>query len=47
MLEQSYGLNFFLKSPNLKSKSIRYVYLRITVNGIAKELAGVMAGYFR
>lgn len=37
MLEQSYGLNFFLKSPNVKSKSIRYVYLRITVNGIAKE----------
>ena len=37
MLEQSYGLNFFLKTPNLKSKSIRYVYLRITVDGIAKE----------
>lgn len=37
MLEQSYGLNFFLKSSNVKNKSIRYVYLRITVNGIAKE----------
>jgi len=37
MLEQSYGLNFFLKSSNVKNKSIRYVYLRITVNGISKE----------
>ena len=37
MLEQSYGLNFFLKSSNVKNKSIRYVYLRITVDGISKE----------
>ncbi|WP_426478016.1 site-specific integrase [Chryseobacterium sp. CBSDS_008] len=34
MLEQSYGLSFFLKSS---SKKMRYIYLRITVNGIPKE----------
>jgi len=37
MLEQSYGLTFFLKSSNVKDKSIRHVYLRITVDGIPKE----------
>lgn len=37
MLEQSYGLNFFLKSSNVKNKSIRFVYVRITVDGTPKE----------
>ncbi|WP_299177808.1 site-specific integrase [uncultured Chryseobacterium sp.] len=37
MLEQSYGLNFFLKSPREKSKTIRLVYVRITVDGISRE----------
>ncbi|BAP31101.1 phage integrase [Chryseobacterium sp. StRB126] len=37
MLEQSYGLTFFLKSSNVKNKTIRHVYLRITVDGVPKE----------
>ncbi|TDO96044.1 site-specific integrase [Flavobacterium sp. 245] len=36
MLESSFGLAFFLKSPHKGSK-IRAVYLRITVDGIPKE----------
>lgn len=36
MLETSYGLNFFLKSPK-KQSDLRYIYLRITVDGIPKE----------
>ncbi|MEY8758996.1 phage integrase SAM-like domain-containing protein [Chryseobacterium tongliaoense] len=39
MLEQSYGLSFFLKSSNVKNKSIRFIYLRITVDGIPKEIS--------
>ena len=37
MLENSYGLTFFLKSPTKKSDTIRYVYVRVTVDGIPKE----------
>jgi len=37
MLEQSYGLNFFLKSPREKGRTNRLVYVRITVDGISKE----------
>lgn len=37
MLETSYGLTFFLKSPKRKTDMIRYVYLRVTVDGIPKE----------
>ncbi|SHF79191.1 site-specific integrase [Chryseobacterium sp. OV279] len=37
MLENSYGLTFFLKTPKRKSDMIRYVYLRVTVDGIPKE----------
>ncbi|MGE8512838.1 MAG: site-specific integrase [Chryseobacterium culicis] len=37
MLEQSYGLNFFLKSPKNKLQTIRLVYVRISVDGVAKE----------
>lgn len=37
MLETSYGLSFFLKSPQKKTTQIRYIYLRITVDGIPKE----------
>ena len=36
MLEQSAGITFFLKTPKNKS-NIRYVYLRITIDGIPKE----------
>lgn len=35
MLEQSYGLFYFLKSA--KNKTIRTVYVRVTVDGIPKE----------
>ena len=37
MLEKSYGLNFFLKSPKNKGENSRYIYLRITVDGTPKE----------
>jgi integrase len=36
MLESSFGITFFLKS-SVKSTKERYVYLRITVDGIPKE----------
>lgn len=36
MLENSFGLTFFLKTPRKKAK-MRFVYLRITVDGIPKE----------
>ncbi len=40
MLEKSLGLLFFLKKPKNQSESAeRYVYLRISVNGIHKELS--------
>jgi hypothetical protein len=38
MLEKSYGLMFFLKQPkNVEGGNNRYIYLRITVDGIPKE----------
>jgi len=42
MLEASYGLNFFLKSPKNKTIQIRYVYLRVTVDGVPKEISTKM-----
>ncbi|WP_286971659.1 site-specific integrase [Flavobacterium sp. UBA4854] len=36
MLENSFGIIFFLKS-SAKSTSERYIYIRITVNGVPKE----------
>jgi hypothetical protein len=39
MLEKSFGLFFFLKQPKKETVVERYVYLRITVNGISKELS--------
>jgi len=36
MLENSFGITFFLKSSTSKT-NVRYVYLRITVDGIPKE----------
>ncbi|WP_241657627.1 Arm DNA-binding domain-containing protein [Flavobacterium cerinum] len=36
MLETSFGLTFFLKTPE-KPSNIRFIYLRITVDGIPKE----------
>lgn len=37
MLEHSYGQTFFLKSQSGKSENLRYVYVRVTVDGIPKE----------
>ncbi|OXA99129.1 recombinase [Flavobacterium oncorhynchi] len=36
MLESGFGLTFFLKVPRKKS-NLRYIYIRITVDGIPKE----------
>lgn len=36
MLENSYGLTFFLKTPR-KLKDVRMVYARVTVDGVPKE----------
>ncbi len=39
MLEKSFGLFFFLKQPKNQKSDERYVYLRITVDGIPKEIS--------
>lgn len=39
MLEKSFGLFFFLKQPKNQKRDVRYVYLRITVDGTSKELS--------
>lgn len=39
MIENSFGLFFFLKQPKNQKSDERYVYLRITVDGIAKEIS--------
>jgi integrase len=43
MLEQSFGLLFFLKSTGSTAATVRHVYMRITVNGVAKELSTKMS----
>jgi hypothetical protein len=37
MLEKSYGLTFFLKSPKNKKDVQRYVHVRVTVDGVPRE----------
>lgn len=39
MLEKSFGLLFFLKQPKNHKTGPRYLYLRITVDGAARELS--------
>lgn len=39
MLEKSFGLFFFLKATKNEESALRYVYLRITVDGIPKEVS--------
>jgi hypothetical protein len=39
MLEKSFGLFFFLKAPKNQKSDERYIYLRITVDGIPKEVS--------
>lgn len=36
MLESSFGLSFFMKPPQKENKT-RYIYLRVTVDGVRKE----------
>ncbi|MDH5033880.1 site-specific integrase [Chryseobacterium cucumeris] len=39
MLEKSLGVSFFLKTPWKKGDSFRFVYLRVTVDGVPKEIS--------
>lgn len=39
MLEKSFGLLFFLKQSKKNKNGEKYIYLRITVNGVSKELS--------
>ena len=39
MLEKSFGLLFYLKKPKVYSKSVKPIYLRITVDSIQKEIS--------
>jgi site-specific recombinase XerD len=39
MLEKSFGLLFFLKQPKNQNTEGKYVYLRITVDGVPKEIS--------
>jgi integrase len=39
MLETSFGLLFFLKTPKKAGKDERYVYIRITVDGVPTEFS--------
>ena len=39
MLEKSLGLLFFLKQSKIEKNESQYVYLRITVDGISKEIS--------
>ncbi|MGN6569457.1 MAG: site-specific integrase [Flavipsychrobacter sp.] len=39
MIEKSFGLFFFLKQPKNRKCDDRYIYLRITVDGISKEIS--------
>lgn len=39
MLEKSFGLLFFLKQPRNYEQGPMYIYLRITVDGVSKELS--------
>jgi len=39
MLEKGFGLLFFLKQPRNYEQGTMYIYLRITVDGVSKELS--------
>ncbi|REG88369.1 integrase-like protein, partial [Algoriphagus antarcticus] len=39
MLEKSFGLHFFLKQSKKDTGTMRYVYLRITVDSLSKEIS--------
>jgi hypothetical protein len=39
MVEKSFGLLFFLKQPKNQTDDVRFIYLKITVDGKANELS--------
>ena len=40
MLEKSFGIFFFLKKPKTENADgMRYVYLRMTIDGVSKEIS--------
>lgn len=39
MLEKSFGLFYFLKQPKSSKRLNHYVYLRITVNGVCRDIS--------
>lgn len=39
MLEKSFGLFYFLKQPKTSKRPNHYVYLRITVNGVCRDIS--------
>src|ERR1700759_5374256 len=39
MLEKSFGLFFFLKKPKNEKGNSRDIYLRLTVDGVSKDVA--------
>jgi len=39
MLDKSFGLLFFMKRPTNVTQGDMYIYLRITVNGIFKDVS--------
>ncbi len=39
MLEKSFGISYFLKPAKSKNLAYRYVYLKITVDGISRQLS--------
>jgi hypothetical protein len=39
MLEKSLGLMFFLKKPKNYDRGAMYVYLKVTVDGVPKDLS--------
>ena len=39
MLDKSFGLHFYLKKPKNYVKGVVPIYLRITVDGLPKELS--------
>lgn len=39
MLEKSFALLYFLKQPKNQKQAMRYIYVRVTVNGVGKEFS--------
>src|SRR6185312_645025 len=39
MLEKSFGLFYFLKQPKTTKRTNYYIYLRITVDGVSRDIS--------